>query len=185
MHTARLPLQHKVPGQPNQLEAQEVSLGRALESAGFSKSYRREFITAWKQDYLKRHPAHKPEQPKCEIPDSWYKLDKSDITKKGDVLYFDDGEVVEIFDGNIGRKVYTFCIRGFIARRLPKGAKLIHGKWMRKLAPDEYPQKGDWWGNDENDPWGCYFYTIADNHPTSWFNEFHTFYRRIQTKGNK
>jgi hypothetical protein len=80
------------PGEKrNKFEAEEVSLGRALKCAGFSKEYRASFVGDWKQDYLSRHPAAVTETPDdIEVINGvpMRKLAPRERTKEGDAVYY-------------------------------------------------------------------------------------------------
>jgi hypothetical protein len=132
------------PGeQPNQIEAYEVSLGRALDNAGFSKSYRKDFLDSWKYDYLKRHPNRPVAETKPETPQDVIRItDPETVMQMGDIYHYTDGSILTI-PKSIGIKIKDMesypSLFAYVERRIPKPAP----KPVFVPAPDEYLLDGE------------------------------------------
>ena len=139
--------------------------------------------------------AYHNKSAKCQIPEGWYRLDEDELMDNGDKSCWmrPDGTTGTcVTSGKVGLRVSTLssCLHGYndkcVIRRLPADAKLIKGVWMRKLRPDEYPQAGDWWGDNENDRLGMFIpHNWKEKHPNDDLKYIHSkpfnkYYRPLQ-----
>ena len=111
-------------------------------------------ITGVDKCVIRRVPP-KPEPTNYPIPAGYRKLGSDEFIQKGDAYLQIDCTPQVLPSGFIGspaKRVEDLVTTHIVLR--PIETKMIHGKLMRKLEGDEYPQIGDWWGNDENDPIG-------------------------------
>lgn len=126
-------------------------------------------------------PKREPEQPQCSIPAGYRKLGNDELMREGDVYLAIDSQPQDFPDIWYGKPAKLIAERVTTHTVLrPIETKMIHGKLMRKLDGDEYPQLGDWWGNDENDPNGRYKSFIIDGKQVSHYEVFPVFWRRLK-----
>ena len=102
-------------------------------------------------------PKPEPKPENYPIPAGYRKLGDKELMRAGDMYLAIDSRPQDFPDIWYGKPAELVAerITSHIVLR-PIKTKMIHGKLMRKLEEDEYPQLGDWWGNDENDPIGCW-----------------------------
>jgi hypothetical protein len=121
----------------------------------------------------------KPE--KYPIPAGYRKLGNDELMQEGDVYLAIDSQPQDFPDIWYGKPAELLAERVTSHTVLrPIETKLIHGNLMRKLEGDEYPQIGDWWGNDENDPIGCWVASIGTTKKTTKeYNPHPVFWRPV------